>query len=193
MSNAETTLTPEEAAGRTADLAVVDVRTPAEFATGHLPGAYNVPLDRLRQGIPALSSAAGGSGLLFVCASGGRSEQARQVLAGEGVRAASLGGGTTAWRGAGLPVERSEGTPRVWPMERQVRCAAGALVLVGLAGGRFVSPKARVVSALVGGGLVYAGVSGTCGMAAALAKLPFNRPGAADPDFDSTLRALAAR
>lgn len=82
--------------------ALLDVRGPEEFAQGHMPGAVNVPLDRLA----AVASRYAGNTVVTVCASGGRSVIAAQVLAAAGARAWSLAGGTRAWQQAGNPVAR---------------------------------------------------------------------------------------
>ncbi|TXS60318.1 DUF2892 domain-containing protein, partial [Streptomyces sp. sk2.1] len=81
------------------------------------------------------------------------------------------------------------GARATWPMERQVRLAAGSLVVAGLlAGARF--PAARWISAGVGSGLVFSAVTNTCGMAAVLSRLPHNRAPRAATDLDATLAAL---
>ncbi|MER5603057.1 rhodanese-like domain-containing protein, partial [Streptomyces sp. NPDC002265] len=100
---ARTALDTSEAHARLAALTVVDVRTPGEFASGHLPGAHNIPLDRIGHAVPTLREIRGE--LLVVCASGARSESARQVLAGHGVHALSLTGGTQGWVRAGHEVQ----------------------------------------------------------------------------------------
>ncbi|MFJ5673695.1 rhodanese-like domain-containing protein [Streptomyces sp. NPDC093097] len=166
---------------------VVDVRTPGEYAAGHLPGAHNVPLDHLDVALPALKAAAARGALLIVCASGNRSTSACAQLAAADIGATSLTGGTTAWTQQGHPVDRDEKAATVWPMERQVRFAAGSLVLTGLALGTR-SRHARWLSAGVAGGLIFSAVTNTCGMAALLAKLPHNRP--RTTDLDATLEAL---
>ncbi|WP_335936181.1 rhodanese-like domain-containing protein [Streptomyces sp. PTD5-9] len=182
-------LSPAQAAARLAEFTVVDVRAPGEYASGHVPGALNIPLDRLPEAVPALKSAAARGPLLMVCASGVRSTRACDILAAADVEAATLSGGTSAWEGEGRAVDRPAGGRTVWPMERQVRLAAGSLVLAGLlAGLRF--PAARWISAGVGSGLVFSAVSNTCGMAAALSKLPFNRVPRSAADLDATLAAL---
>ncbi|WP_030251238.1 rhodanese-like domain-containing protein [Streptomyces violens] len=185
-----TALTTDEAAARLDELTVIDVRTPGEYATGHLPGAHNIPLDRLGEAVPALRDAAARAGLLMVCASGNRSAQACAALAEQGIAAATLTGGTNGWVQHGLEVRRPEGTEGarpVWAMERQVRLAAGSLVLTGLLAGRRW-PAARLLSAGIAGGLVYSALTDTCGMARVLAKLPYNRAGATD--LSATLAAL---
>jgi uncharacterized transporter YbjL len=76
-------------------------------------------------------------------------------------------------------------------MERQVRLTAGVIVLLGLLLGLVVHPAFQLISAGIAGGLVFSALTNTCGMAAMLAKLPHNRPRAAD--LDHTLAALGNR
>ncbi|MEW2131809.1 rhodanese-like domain-containing protein [Streptomyces sp. NPDC005435] len=187
------TLDTDQARARLRDLTVIDVRTPAEYATGHLPGALNLPLDRLRAALPELRHAAGRGDLLMVCASGNRSANACRTLAGQGVPAATLTGGTHAWAAAGHDLHRpaADGTRTGWSMERQVRCTAGALVLLGLLLGLLVHPAFEILSAGVAGGLVVSALTDTCGMALLLARLPHNRPRPAD--LATTLAALRRR
>lgn len=182
-------LSPAQAAARLAEFTVIDVRAPGEYATGHVPGALNIPLDRLDKALPALKSASARGSLLVVCASGTRSTRACDLLAEADIEAATLGGGTSAWESEGLGLDRPEGARTVWPMERQVRFAAGSLVVAGLlAGLRY--PAARWLSAGVGSGLVFSAVTGTCGMAAVLSRLPHNRAPRSAPDLRTTLDAL---
>ncbi|MFD8236654.1 rhodanese-like domain-containing protein [Streptomyces sp. NPDC059696] len=181
-------LTADQVGARLHELTVIDVRTPGEYATGHLPGAHNVPLDHLDEALSVLRAAAGRGDLLVVCASGARSVEACRRLAGAGVPAATLTGGTSAWTQLGHDVHRPAGVRAPWPMERQVRLTAGSLVVAGLLAGR-LWPGARFVSAGVGGGLVFSALTDTCGMARLLARLPHNRPRAAD--LDATLAALS--
>ncbi|GHH83283.1 transporter [Streptomyces sulfonofaciens] len=178
---------PAQADEHLSTYTVIDVRTPGEYAAGHLPGAHNIPLDHLAPALPALRTAAARGELLMVCASGNRSAAACEQLAAADIPATNLAGGTTAWTAQGHPVQRDEEAKAVWPMERQVRLAAGSLVVAGLAlGTRY--RRARWLSAAIGAGLVFSAVTDTCGMAALLARLPHNRPGTTD--LDATLEAL---
>ncbi|MEE1746266.1 MULTISPECIES: rhodanese-like domain-containing protein [unclassified Streptomyces] len=182
-------LSPAQAAARLAEFTVIDVRAPGEYASGHVPGALNVPLDRLSEAVPALKSAAARGALLVVCASGVRSTRACDILADADIDAVTLSGGTSAWESEGHGLDHPAGARATWPMERQVRLAAGSLVVAGLlAGVRF--PAARWISAGVGSGLVFSAVSNTCGMAAALSKLPYNRAPRSAAGLDDTLHAL---
>ncbi|MFJ2592589.1 rhodanese-like domain-containing protein [Streptomyces erythrochromogenes] len=173
-----TSLDVEQARPRLHELTVVDVRTPGEFASGHLPDALNVPLDRLVRSLPELRPAADRGALLIVCASGARSDSAVRTLASHGIPASSLAGGTEAWAAGGNALEYpGGGAPlrAVWAMERQVRFAAGTLVLLGLLLGLLLHPAFSLLSAAIGGGLVFSALTGTCGMAVLLGRLPFNR------------------
>jgi len=147
---------------------LVDVRTPGEFGAVHVPGSYNVPLDRLRAHAAELSTA---DPIVLLCASGDRAEQARGLIAGTAERATAVAGGLQAWERAGAPVVRSAGT---WSMERQVRFTAGLLVLCGVLGSLVAVPL-RWVAGFVGAGLTFSGITNTCGMARVLSLLPHNR------------------
>lgn len=165
---------------------VLDVRTPAEFETLHIPGAYNVPLDRLS--VHAAAIARVEEALVLVCASGQRARKAEAALAGGGMTHLHvLEGGVTAWRAAGLPVVR--GAERL-SLERQVRIGAGALAATGGALALMVDPLFALLPTFVGSGLVFAGVTNTCGMAMLLARLPYNRT--PQCDVGAMVRALTS-
>ncbi|MGW3730227.1 rhodanese-like domain-containing protein [Streptomyces sp. NPDC000851] len=187
--NAPRTLDADEARTRLPELTVIDVRTQGEYATGHVPGALNIPLDQLRRALPTLRQVNGE--LLLVCASGARSEQACTALAAEGIGAMTLTGGTQDWARRGHELARPQQSTRTtWSMERQVRFTAGSIVLTGLGLG-LLHPAWQLLAAGIAGGLVFSALTNTCGMAVVLGKLPHNRPRPAD--LDATLAALAAR
>ena len=150
---------------------LVDVRTPAEHGEVHIAGSALMPLDRLDP--EKVREQAAGQPCVLVCRSGKRAEQARQKLAASGCSPlAVLEGGVAAWEAAGLPVERGRA---VMSLERQVRIAAGLLVLTGVALGATVHPAFFGLSAFVGAGLVFAGITDWCGMGMLLARMPWNR------------------
>lgn len=147
---------------------LIDVRTPAEFREVHAEGAENVPLDSLD---PAAFADRPGP-LLAICKSGSRSGQAVETLRSKGVRAVSVDGGTQGWEAADLPVVRGKKT---MSLERQVRIAAGGLALLGALLALSVHPYFAGLPAFIGAGLVYAGLSDTCGMSLVLRRMPWNR------------------
>ncbi|WP_084959935.1 rhodanese-like domain-containing protein [Thermoactinospora rubra] len=158
-----------------AGILVVDVRTPAEFAAAHVPGAVNLPLDQVDAHLRRIVTDAGGE-MLLVCQSGNRAERARKALADAGLAGvAVLDGGMNAWIAAGGPVARGHGRRR-WALERQVRLVAGGIVLASVVAGVWI-PAANAMAALIGGGLVVAAITDTCAMGMMLAKLPYNRSG----------------
>jgi rhodanese-related sulfurtransferase len=158
--------------GKQIDL--IDVRTPVEYREVHVQIARNVPLDRLDAA--ALTQARNGSAndpLYFVCRFGGRGREACEKLLTMGVsNVVNIEGGTMACVEAGLPLVRGK---KAVSLERQVRMAAGALVLLGAVLAWFVHPGFLGLPAFVGAGLVYAGITDTCGMAMVLARMPWNQ------------------
>ena len=167
---------------------VLDVRTPAEFEAAHIPGSYNVPLAQVSEHRDRLVAHIGPEAVL-VCRSGARARQAADMLAAQGMTGVRvLDGGMLAWEGADAPVNRGRQT---WDLERQVRFAAGSLVLSGIIGSMVV-PHLKWFSGAIGTGLVFAAVSNTCAMGSALARMPWNRaadhPGLEDlaPDARAT-------
>jgi rhodanese-related sulfurtransferase len=151
---------------------LIDVRTAAEFEAGHIPGAINVPLNVLKQRLDDLRPLLRGQDIVLVRRSGQRAGQAHETLAEAGLGAGKvLAGGILDWERTGGELDR--GRPG-WELERQVRFAAGALVLAAVLASVAV-PQAKWLAALVGGGLVVAAVSNTCALGMVLARMPWNR------------------
>lgn len=172
------TLSPAEthrrvSGGEAAEL--IDVRTPAEFAAQHAVGAHSLPLDQLNAA--AFLSERKGKGtrpIYLLCQGGKRATMAAEKLAAAGCGdAVVVEGGTTAWAAAGLPCESSG--RKVMSLERQVRIAAGALVLGGVLLGWCVHPLFVWLSGFVGAGLMFSGISDTCTMGMLIAKMPWNQ------------------
>ncbi|MEQ8633746.1 rhodanese-like domain-containing protein [Gimesia maris] len=170
------TIKPDVLAKKQQDKEVhlIDVRTPAEFREVHASIAVNIPLDQLTaEQIKDRVNGNGADPVYLICQSGNRSSKACQKLIDAGfVNVISVEGGTKAWEAEGLPVNRGKKTIS---LERQVRIAAGFLVLTGALLGMFVNPWFSGLSAFVGAGLMFAGITDTCGMAMILAKMPWNR------------------
>ena len=153
---------------------MVDVGLHSEFSALHIPGAMHVPVDRWSSDeIRSHLRLPPETPLLVVCPSGVRARRAVGRFRDAGfARVDVLAGGTSAWLAAGLPVERGR---QAMSLERQVRIAAGSLVALGCALATWVHPGFIALSAAVGCGLVFAGVTDTCGLGMLLARLPWNR------------------
>jgi rhodanese-related sulfurtransferase len=170
------TITPMELRGLLATQSgqlLLDVRTPVEFAQFHVPEARNEPLDSLRIEPPTnWGGSPNGKPVFLLCATGKRAAQAAEQLDSAGWNPIVVAGGTKGWIDAGFPVTHEPAPPI--SLERQVRIAAGALVLTGVLLGWFVHPAFYGLAGFVGAGLVFAGITDFCGMALLLAKLPWN-------------------
>ncbi|MBX7147528.1 rhodanese-like domain-containing protein [bacterium] len=148
---------------------VVDVREPDEFNAAHIKGSHNVPLSQIETGKVVLPVA---QKLYLVCQSGVRSERARQVLMARGNQnLICIEGGIKACKNAGLVT----GSLKTLPLMRQVQLVAGFLVVLGIILSKTVHPYFLGLSLFVGCGLMFSGISGFCGMAVLLSKLPFNK------------------
>jgi rhodanese-related sulfurtransferase len=149
---------------------LIDVRSAAEFAVGHIPGAINVPMEQ----VEARMGDIGEGPLVVVCEAGTRAA----IVAGwlEAKQPVSvLAGGTAAWRKAGFPLVSC--APFRWTLERQVRLAAGMIVLIASVLAAFVNPRWVYLAMFVGAGLTFAGATNICGMAVVLARMPWNQDG----------------
>src|SRR5215471_12072408 len=171
-----TSITPRQLADlcKSGEIDLLDVRTPVEFRELHAVHARNLPLDRLDP--VTLMQARNGSKdepLYVICRSGSRGRQAcEKFLAAGFPNVVNVEGGTLACVEAGLPVVWGK---KAISLERQVRMAAGSLVLLGVLLGLLVHPAFLGLSAFVGAGLVFAGITDTCGMGMMLARMPWNQ------------------
>jgi rhodanese-related sulfurtransferase len=188
------TITPSElhhkhAQGEPIDL--IDVRTPVEFREVHARYARNAPLESLDPAsVMAGRNGTSGKPLYVICNSGNRSTKACEKFLAAGFdNVVNVVGGTKAWAEAGLPLVRGK---KAMSLERQVRIAAGSLVLLGAVLGFFVHPYFIALSAFVGAGLIFAGITDTCGMGMLLARMPWNQVAcASDPQGSGTDQAAS--
>jgi rhodanese-related sulfurtransferase len=159
---------------------LIDVRTPLEYREVHIPAARNIPMDQLNPS--AILEGRNGrqnQPLYLICRSGSRGRKACEAFLAAGfANVVNVEGGTLAWAEYGLPVVRGK---KAMSLERQVRIAAGLLVVLGAVLGWLVHPVFTGLSAFVGAGLVFAGITDTCGMGMLLAKMPWNRVKASNP------------
>lgn len=168
------TISPKELKDRLSDddhdELLVDVREPNEFKSAHIPEAENIPVEEVQEAIDKLKHI----GTVYVqCGSGVRSAQVCQVLTNAGVHAINIGGGLTEWEHDGFTVIHTG--KQIISIIRQVMISAGLLILIGAFLGTFVNEWWYALSAFVGAGLLFAGVTGMCGMAYLLGLMPWNR------------------
>lgn len=167
---------------------VIDVRSAAEFSSVHIPGSYNVPLPLLAEHGHEFATRLPGQ-VVLICQSGNRASQACTRLESVGVdpdTVTVLDGGIAGYEAAGGDVVHGNGP---WAMDRQVRMAAGSLVLAGVAASKLISPKFDYLAGAIGAGLTYSAASNSCAMAAALAKMPWNRT-SSEPELGTVLDSL---
>lgn len=154
--------------GSAAQAKLIDVRSAAEFAIGHVPGAVNVPLEQ----VDARMADIGEGPILAICEAGTRAA----IVAGwlqDRQPVSILAGGTAAWRKAGLPLVAC--APSRWSLERQVRFTAGLMVLVATLLAVFFNSSWIYLAMFIGAGLTFAGATNICGMAILLGRMPWNR------------------
>ncbi len=151
---------------------LLDVRTPPEYASAHVPGARLIPLNELK--VDAfLAEHKPGTPIYVLCQAGMRASKAIEQFERAGCDDCALvEGGAQAWIDAGLPVHH--GVRGVLPLMRQVQIVAGTFSAAGATLALSVNPWFAVLPLLIGCGFVFAGITGTCGLALLLARMPWN-------------------
>lgn len=150
---------------------LIDVRTPREYAEGHVPGALNLPMDEAEARIEDMHPH---DPVVLVCQSGKRASMTCDLLKPHRGDLIVLEGGTNGWMSSGFGVVRSIRTRL--PLMRQVQLIAGLLVVTGATLALTVALAWVGLALFVGLGLTLAGATGFCGMAILLEKMPWNRP-----------------
>lgn len=153
---------------------LIDIREPAEFLREHVPGAISFPLSDILSG-KKLKDLPVNHPVIFHCLAGSRTAQNEDVLIGAAGPATVLllSGGINAWKSASLPTIEDKKYPL--PIMRQVQMVAGILTIAGVVMGYAVDQWFFLLSGFIGAGLFFAGVSGWCGMAVLLSKMPWNK------------------
>jgi rhodanese-related sulfurtransferase len=158
-------------------LHLIDVRSSAEYRSGHVSGAVSIPLDELSPEELHKKLDDTGAGkerpLYLTCLGGIRAQQAAERLRQDGYENIYLlEGGTEAWVKAGLPTQRCGNSIS---LERQVQIAIGALLVLKVFFGFTVHQLFFAAIPLIGAGLIVAGITRWCGMAQLMAMMPWNQ------------------
>lgn len=174
-------ITVAELHNRPADAQLIDVRSPCEFAAGHIPGAVKIPVGQIESRLDELSPT---KPIVLICQLGKRARLTAGLLEPCRLELSVLGGGTRAWIRAGFPVVVSSRSG--WSLERQARLGAGLLVLSAAALSLSVNVNWVFLAALVGAGLTFAGLTEMVPSGELLQRLPWNkaapyRTGASQP------------
>ena len=155
---------------RSGEVILIDVREPDEYARERIATARLVPLSRFDPGAVPIN---GAGRIVTQCRSGRRSlEAAARLMSAGRSEVFSLKGGIEAWKAAGLPVQSARAPISIM---RQVQLVVGAVVVGFSALALTVNPWFAAVPAFMGAGLLFAGATGTCGMAAVLTTMPWNK------------------
>ncbi|MCH2126461.1 MAG: rhodanese-like domain-containing protein [Pirellulaceae bacterium] len=169
-------ITVSELQAKGPDIELIDVRTPAEYAAIRVPFAKNYPLDQLAAPGLVARQATSEVPLFVICKMGGRSAKACQQLEAAGLtNVVNVIGGTDAWAAAGYEVEKSG--RKTIALDRQVRITAGTVVVTGVVLSAVVEPAwmGLALAGFIGVGLMFSGITDTCGMGVVLSKMPWNR------------------
>ena len=164
-------------ANKSADICILDVRTTAEVKAAGLPDCLHIPLHELtpaRLQEEIVKSGKNGSAVYLLCQGGKRAEMAADQLKGQiNAELVVIEGGMNAVKQSNIPLAATG--KKVIPLERQVRIVAGLLVITGAVLGTWFNPAFYGLSAFVGAGLIFAGVTDICPMGMLIAKAPWNR------------------
>lgn len=151
---------------------LIDVRTPLEYGSEHAEASLSLPLDQVS--LESLKKLTDDSTIALICKSGTRASLAAEKLKDQGLEIYVLEGGMDAWIAQGLPTVYGK---KAMSLERQVRIAAGALVLSGAVLSLLGFSYMVYLSGFVGAGLIFAGLTDTCAMGLLIAKMPWNQKG----------------
>lgn len=153
------------------EVILIDVREPAEHRSECIDGACHIPLGQIS--IDALPSKA--KAIVMHCRSGKRSADAciKLLQQDPSLELYSLEGGISAWTQEGFPVKKS--SKQVLPLDRQTQLAAGFFAFTGTVLGAYYNALFYIVPGFVGAGLMFAGITGWCGLAKVLARMPWNQ------------------
>jgi len=153
------------------EVLLIDVREPSEHRSECIDGACLIPLSEISiEKLPSTKRP-----IVIHCRSGKRSADAcaKLLAINPSLDIASLEGGIVGWSQAGLNVKRSGST--ILPLDRQTQITAGFIAFSGTILGALINPAFYILPAFIGAGLMFAGLTGWCGMAKLLAKMPWNR------------------
>lgn len=153
------------------EVLLIDVREPAEHKSECIDGSCLIPLAEISiDKLPSIKRP-----IVIHCRSGKRSAEAcaKLLASNPSLDVASLEGGIVAWSQAGFNVKKSGSI--ILPLDRQTQITTGFIAFSGTILGAVINPGFYILPGFIGAGLMFAGLTGWCGMAKLLAKMPWNR------------------
>ncbi|MBD9373333.1 rhodanese-like domain-containing protein [Rhizobium sp. ARZ01] len=158
------------------DAVLIDVREPDEFRAEHIASAASLPLSALGAQLAKLQIPAGRK-VIFQCQMGGRSQKACQLAKERGEYIIyNLEGGINGWKAAGLPVVGTANQGKATPsIARQVQMTVGTFILAAVIAGFSGWTPGFALAGFFGFMLAFAGITGWCGLAMMLSRMPWNR------------------
>jgi rhodanese-related sulfurtransferase len=153
---------------------IIDIRENDEFESEHIQNSIHLPLADFQSKAASLVGNLSDKEIVLMCRSGLRAKIAHDQGIAMGLKNLSVyEGGILEWKKQGNPTIVAKGGH--FPIMRQVHIAAGGLVLLSVGLASFVDFKFIGIAAFVGGGLTVAGITGFCGMAHLLSRMPWNK------------------
>ncbi len=154
------------------NLVICDIREADEFTREHIIGAQNIPLSILNAN--TLNHLTENHIIVFTCQSGNRTKMAANKFKELKCKTVFvLKNGLTEWKNIGCVVAKNNKAPL--PIMRQVQIVTGFLILLGIVLSFLIAPYFALLSGFIGVGLLFAGITGYCGMANLLMLLPYNK------------------
>jgi rhodanese-related sulfurtransferase len=152
---------------------LIDVREPAEYRAQKIPGSKSLPLSKISSSLFKKNKDESKKAILY-CRSGKRSTMAcNKLIKDIDSDLYNVDGGLLEWEKLGYPIEKSEN--KTLPLERQVQLSISLMILIGLLINMTVSSLGLILPLMAGLGLLNASLTGWCGMAMLLGKMPWNR------------------
>jgi rhodanese-related sulfurtransferase len=153
------------------DIVIVDIRSPAEFAHEHIPGAINIPVNKLNALDPQTYS---DKIALFHCRSGTRTDLNKAAIDATPFKEKyCINGGITAWEAANLTVNKQ--AVAAIDVMQQSQIIASLFILLGIGLSHLLSPYFIILALMPGVGLMISGLTGFCAMAKLLQYMPWNK------------------
>jgi rhodanese-related sulfurtransferase len=158
------------------DSVILDVRELDEFKAEHIEGSIHAPLSGLAFSAPGILRHLKGREIVIMCMTGNRAKMAEvqlgQIALSEDPLVKVYEGGLLKWKSQGKPVVGEVSSSL--PIMRQVQLTVGILILLSTVLGLTVNHWFFAATLFFGGGLTFAGVTGFCGLALILSKMPWN-------------------